>query len=157
MAGKPSRPKAPAGEPAPSASELIEFDDFQSVELQIAVENMTSHTKIADGTSKGPRVDLVELAERGFTVNLPRASCASGHNLMIEIAVIQPPSKRMKFSATTKVELVEKNSEVKGNKEPERVELSLIQFEEEAWERLKTLFTSRQNEIEDFFKAARGY
>jgi hypothetical protein len=130
----------------------IDFSAFQSIELRISASNETSRTKVSDGAETAPKIALIEFLERGLTLELPKHSCAQGHHLTLEIQVVSPPEKRMRFSATTKVDAVLKQAD-----HSERANVSLIQFKEEAWDALRRLFSSRQTEIEDFFKASKGF
>lgn len=125
---------------------------FQSIELRISASNETSHTQISDGAPKSPKIGLIEFLEHGLALELPKHSCAQGHHLTIKIQVVSPAEKRMDLSMTAKVDAVAKQPD--GS---ERADVTLVQLKEDAWETFQRLYTSRQTEIEDFFKAAKGF
>jgi hypothetical protein len=58
----------------------------------------------------------------------------------------------MMLEMTAKVEEINP-----GEEGVDRVRLALNQYEEKDWAKYLGLFSNRQNEIEDFLKAARGY
>jgi hypothetical protein len=133
--------------------ELISLGDFKSIELAITVENTTSRTKT--GPEKG--VILVEFLEQGIVLDVPKASCAQGHNLTIEIRRKDNPDAEL-VSVTGKVEKLKKNAQVDGEEaEFMRAEIGLVQFDEHEWQAFKDLFSNRQAEIEKFLAGARGY
>jgi hypothetical protein len=125
---------------------------FQSVHLEIALKNLTSKTTISDGRPGSGKVQLIEFRPKGMILEVPRRSCAPGHSLILDAKVTEPAASRMSFPATAKVHKVEEVSD-----EVDRLDLGLLQYVEEDWKKLQELFGSRQREIEEFLRAAKGY
>jgi hypothetical protein len=140
---------------------LINPDDFRSVRLKISLNNTTTKTEIKDGkrffgNKKGTSGDnleitLIELLDQGMILEVPGQSCAQGHNLLITVESLntKPP---ITFQTSAKVMKMEKVSD-----DRDTIEINLIQFDDTGWQALKGLYGNRQNEIEEFFKAAKGY
>ncbi|HUP56587.1 MAG TPA: hypothetical protein VM598_03985 [Bdellovibrionota bacterium] len=120
--------------------ELIRASDFRSIELKIRFTNSTSRTLTESG------VRLIEFTERGLALEVPKASCAQGHNLAIEITRVDVPDSEP-MQLTGKVEsFVE-----------QRADVGLVQYDEKKWEDLQALFNRRQEEILAFISSTRGY
>lgn len=131
------------------SDELIRVSDFESMKIRIEVKNTTTRTEVP----KNAAVELLEIHDRGVVLALPAQSCAHGHNLMISFQATTPQKKEFSFVSTAKVELAEKLDD----DDQLRITLSFLQYDEAGWRRFCDGFNSRQAEIEEFFKAARGF
>jgi hypothetical protein len=127
---------------------VVNFADFTPVKLVFHVENLT--TKMA--VKKGSPITLSEFKERGFILELPERSCAKGHHLLVDVSTSGKPGTQIKLEMTGKVENVEVLGEGVCT-----VDVTLLQFDESKWQELRDYYFNRQNEILDFFTAARGY
>ena len=127
----------------------LKISDFNSIQCFIKLQNLTTRTTVKEL----PKSIIAEFGERELVVEIPARSCAQGHNLMGDIEIVPVgPERKWQFVFTATVKMIE------GHGNPvERVTLSLVQFPEAEWERLQKVFNSRQDEIEDFLKSARGY
>ncbi len=126
----------------------INDSDFQSIELICYIRHAHTGTELRDPS----RIKVIELGEKEITLEIPPKTFASGHYLVLGISARGlPPEKTMKpFVTEAKIESVVNLDGA------DQLRLSLTQFEPEKWEELKRLFSSRQNEIERFFKNVRG-
>lgn len=146
---KGEEPKASQLQETESDGEfVVNFADFTPVKLEFKVENLFTQTSVKKGSS----VVLSEFKERGFILELPARTCASGHHLFIEVSTQGKPGKQIRMEMTCKVEQVDSIGEGVCT-----VEVSLLQFDEGKWQELQDYYSGRQNEILDFFSAARGY
>jgi hypothetical protein len=125
------------------------FDSaFQAITVEITLTNTTTRTTVKESTT----IKLVEIAEQGIALEVPPRTCAQGHNLLFELKLVKPgATKPFALKATGKV------SEVESLDGADRADVVLIQFDEKEWEQVLSAFMSRQSEIEEFLKAARGY
>jgi hypothetical protein len=121
---------------------------FQTISVEVALTNTTTNTSVKEPGA----MSIVEFGEQSLTLEVPARTCAQGHNLLIEMKIISPGVARViSFSATGKAEDVEKIDDT------ERVSIGFVQFDEEEWRHVLLVFSSRQQEIEDFLKSSRGY
>ncbi len=127
---------------------LINLEDFDSVVLKFSIRNNTSGTTV----DKSGAIQLVELGERDLILELPARVCQKGHNLMIEIESQKGTKTLIPFSANVKVDSVEKLTP-----DADKVQITLIQYDQVGWDRFRSLYSERQNEIEKFLTGARGY
>jgi hypothetical protein len=147
MSAQPNK-KDDSGQPL----ELIDASDFRSLKLQISVVNTTTETR----TSKNDKnIRLVEIQNRGMTLEIPTRKCNEGHNLIIEIVGTTPRKKEFKFSCTAKVEKLEPGNPLQGE-HVDRIDVIFMQYDEHAWEDFLYEFSQRQAEILDFFERAKG-
>ena len=128
--------------------EFLNPADFKSIQLTVLVKNATTRTEVP----KDKKVVFVQFFEEAVELEVPLRTCSMGHSLLIEIEIAGTPKKTEKFEATGKVKQIKRTSD-----EMESIVLELVQFKNKNWENLKSLFTSRQTEIEEFLKATRGY
>ena len=113
--------------------------------------NSTTRTEVP----KGSGVEIVEFLERGMVLQLPARSCARGHMLVVTVSLKDPKKKAEEdwvFETTAKVEEHRSLEDA-----VDQVTLALVQYHEKEWFQLQELFSSRQNEIELFLHAARGW
>lgn len=145
------------------AEELIRIADFDSIELDIAVKNMTSGAEIKNGkrsyggheesTNSGVvlEIQLVEFKENGLLLEVPPMTGAVGHTLVVTVKTRNAP-EQVEFFATCKVEKVDR-IKTSGR---ERFTVSFVDYETIAWRALLSCYGSRQNQIEEFFQAVKG-
>lgn len=142
--------------------DLINLDDFKSVEWDISLSNSTTGTAIKDGMriygsakqeksdSEDLRIRFVEFLDKGFVLEVPANSCSDGHNLLLDIAT-KGASKDIKLKGSAKVTKVEKLENKKL-----QIEVNLVQYDDAQWQAMKAIFSDRQNDILEFFKAVKG-
>jgi hypothetical protein len=160
-------------------NDLIRSQDFRSVSLKISLLNLDTKVEIADGKrlyksaekaagAHGKQVvHMTEFLEGkpGLVIDAPIDVCGKGHKIRLDITVLntEPEVRIVVEGEVKKVERsdvmdywdAEDIKHVQGSQD--RVALELTNYSENEWELFKMIFSSRQSEIEDFFKAARGY
>lgn len=133
------------------AEDVFNPKDFESIRLLVYFQNTTTGTKVDDPS----KCSLTEIGDKTLVLDLPARSCAKQHNVMVDIY------KADKSAASKSVELLKVTGKVFTTDETDddraRVTVECMQFDEESWIKLTELFSSRQTEIENFFKAVRGY
>ena len=145
------------------AAEVFQAADFKSVRLVVTFQNLTTRTEIKDRE----KIALIEVADRTILLENPGKSCSPGHSVLIKIerpikrklkAPLNSDAKRkpmpefeLLFDATGKVVSVEDTGDA-----VDKVLIDLIQFDVENWRRFMEVFSSRQDDIEKFFSAAKG-
>ena len=92
-----------------------------------------------------------EFTEKGFVIEVPTNTCASGHSLMIKIETAHA-KQNVKMTATCKVLEV-----IKIDKDVSRIVVELFQYEEREWSDLQNIYSSRQTEVMELFKTIKGY
>ncbi len=144
----------------------IDANDFKSFEICIGVDNTTARTEVKNYETASPKgesskkekllkmkvndlVQLIELQEQGVVLQLPPNSCSTGHNLTLTIEVISP-AKRVEFETTSKVKAVERMEDAQW------VTLQFLQFKDEDWKAFNKVYSSRQDQILDFFESVKG-
>lgn len=142
---KQKRPKTDT----PVDDDMIRLSDFVSTEVTIEIKNNTTNTEV----KHSELVQLLELLEKGMVLSLPARSCSKGHNLTLKVRAVTPDQKVYKFESTARVEEVEPHD----GYDTARIAISFLQFDESLWQNFQQSFGSRQAEIENFLKAARGY
>ena len=131
--------------------------------MEISLVNVTTNTQVSSGKRiyggkaqevKGGEdlsiVFLEFLDENGIKIEVPPRSCAAGHSVELSITT-RGAKENISFLASGKVE----ESVVLPNKKVE-LDITLIKFDQNVWEALKGLFSNRQDEILNFFDAAKG-
>lgn len=142
--------------------ELFNPNDFNSAQLVIVLTNNATRTEIREGKcfidgvpskiKEDNSVKFIEFLERGLVIEAPSHTCAMGHQIMLDIQLIAPKgTESHHFHTTTKVKSVEI---IEGNRQ--QIHLSLVQYDEKSWQKLRSFFEVRQNEIEDFFNLVKG-
>ncbi len=132
---------------SPPSLDLLFKNGPATFETLVTLKNVTTDAAEVDGSM----ISLLEFQEQGFALEVPSRSCASGHHLAIKILLRKPDEEEFHFDATVKVE---RTVDLPAKKK--RIEVTLMQYSSAAWERLQEMFSSRQNEIVDFFEAATG-
>lgn len=133
----------------PQDDGFFKASDFKSIELSFEINNTTTRTKFRDPGE----IRLIQMGDRELTLEVAPRSCAMGHGLMMSINAVTPEGETFPFSCTAKVE----ESERPDDSRMDRIRVALVQFNETDWEIFRRLFADRQNDIEKFFQAARGY
>jgi hypothetical protein len=128
--------------------QLVSEVHYESIRFGMGIVNTTAGTTIKEEDA----AQVIQILDMGFELELPKNSCASGHHLMIELYVQQPGGTTLLFGATTKVVAIENIFENR-----DRVEVKLVQFSEESWNKLRQMLERRQEEIYTFMRSARGH
>jgi len=146
-----------------SVTDLFNPSDFQSTRLEIDLSNTTTNTEIKDGKKffKGvhmiaPKIEIkiTEFVEKGLVMEVPSKTCAQGHNVVVEIRILNPQGNskaQMAFSFSGKVQNI---TSLDG--ETDTAEIRMVQFEEKAWQEFQSLYWGRQDEIDSYFQGMRG-
>ncbi|MBI3558358.1 MAG: hypothetical protein HY074_18985 [Deltaproteobacteria bacterium] len=145
------------------AAEVFQAADFKSVRFVVTFQNVTTRTEIREKE----KISLIEIAERSILLEIPGKSCSPRHSVLIRIerptkrklkAAVNADTKRkatpdyeLLFDATGKVVSVEDTGD-----SVDKVLIDLVQFDIENWRRFMEVFSSRQDDIEKFFSAAKG-
>lgn len=116
-------------------------EDFNTIRTKVTVNNTTTGTAL-----KSHRNRIVEILEKGMSLELPSDSCAVGDYLVVKIEYENEKGEKGVFKSGAKVESIQDSSVV----------VSLIQFDQIEWEVFLTIFMERQNAILKFFAAAKG-
>jgi len=122
---------------------FLKASDFESITMDITMKNITTNTEI----KKNPPVRFIELLEKGLILEVPIRSCAEKHHVMFQIKAKAPNKNPVQFNTTAMV--TEKEPLKDGY---EKISISLVQYEDKAWRELNGLFSTRQDEIDKFFK-----
>jgi hypothetical protein len=141
-------PQTKKKEKPSQAVELIDASDFRSLKLKITLMNTTTDTQAKKSEKQ---IRLVEVQNRGMTLEIPSRTCNEGHNLIIELVGTTHRKKEFTFSCTAKVENLQPVQEG-----VDRIDVTFMQFDERAWEDFLYEFTQRQAQIFDFFERAKG-
>jgi hypothetical protein len=148
---------------------LINVDDFRKIELVSELSNATTSTKLkhgkmtyTEGTSsldsggdktQDMHVEIEEFLDDGFILEIPTKFCAEGHSVEIEVFPKNAKGyEEFSFWASGAVKDKEKVSPTR-----EKIKLHFQEFKKTDYDQLKSIFAKRQDEILDFFKAAKGY
>ena len=162
---------------------LIDADDFKSFQLRISLTNEDTGVEVREGkryfrSSSGSRenrgeaapVEIFEFLDGEITVETPSDSALKGHRVRLEIETVNVPEPD-RFTLTGKVRKVEqpallayeygqderKVKDVLKIEVPrEALTITLDGDQTETLQRLRSLYSGRQNQILEFFKAAKG-
>jgi len=121
--------------------------------------NETSHT----GVMKGQRmfgeeqqkaasayVKFLEFIDKGMIIEVPHPSCGKGHTLCLDIQVCGIKNE-IHFEVTARVMEIENLDEGR-----DRIKVTLLTYDELFWNAFKSVFQNRQQEVTEFFFAAKG-
>lgn len=164
---KPSKnpPKQKEHSPKPPKIEgndfVINLDDFKSIRIIIAMNNLTTKTQISDGRriydgkfdskyDENLAIYLLEFLEAGLILEVPKKSCAQGHNVLLNLRTDGFPVD-LEFEVTAKVEQMDVLDNGKN-----KITLKFTQFNDKDWKAFQNLFNTRQKEIETFFESMKG-
>ena len=138
---------------------IINPDDFKSIEVHLVMINETSSTQVMKGRRKygeelvkqaSADVKFLEFADKGMVVEVPHPSCEKGHVLTLEIHVTGIKND-LNFTVTSKVSELEHLAEAR-----DRIHVTLVAHDEFFWNAFRSVFQKRQQDISDFFFAAKG-
>jgi nanoRNase/pAp phosphatase (c-di-AMP/oligoRNAs hydrolase) len=139
---------------ADNTAELFRIEDFDSFSVQVKLRNLTSktgagHNVVSIGSAPA-QIRLIDFQETGFALEAPERSAAEGHTVDCEFDVTgtTPP---LSFVLRAKVRAVTHLGESR-----ERIDFSVLDQSVYAIQTLIGIYSKRQNEIEEFLKAARG-
>lgn len=119
-----------------------------SFNFQIRIQNTTTRAEVPEK----PPCKLVQFLEKGLVLEVPIKACSKGHNLIIDVHAKDFGGRpNFKFSATGKVE--EHQSFLS---DTEQITVTFLQFNEADWKVLTGSVASRQEDIMNFFLAAKG-
>ena len=121
--------------------------------LTITAQNTTTRTDVGsgDGLELVEFLDAGDTGDAGVVLEFPKRSCAQGHNLMLRFHLERDNDEDIDISLTAQVKALE-NLE----KNVDKVTLKFVQFVEKDWVRFCQAYSSRQTDIENFLKAAKG-
>jgi hypothetical protein len=139
------------GSMANDSEELLGlFDEgiFHSIRVDISISNSTTRTEF----KKEPAITIVEFNDDGLVIESPAKCCASNHSLVLKMRAAPPTGESIEVIATAKVNEIEQAQDG-----IERLTLNLVQVHEADWNRFKSLFAARQDEINNFLTSSRGY
>lgn len=134
---------------------FVQGSDFNSMKVSIGLTVTAKRAGIhALKADDEPR--LVELRDDGITLDLPEGVCLSGDRVLVQLQVKTPEGQRATFSAPAQVEGLDPPKEGA----PQNRVAVILRFLLAAsadWATFRRVFDSRQREIDDFMKAAKGY
>lgn len=133
-----------------NAEDVFNPKDFESIKLIVYFANTTTGTAIKDPG----KISLTEIGEKHLTLDLPSKSCNAKHNVTVDI-------KRFDKQQKKEIEIVKATGKVHSfqdvGDDRARVVIECVQFDEKSWADLLAFYSNRQQEIEAFFKAVKGY
>ena len=124
--------------------------------IQIIVDsfvNITSDTDLLRGVSPVERkntVVFVELFGEGMVLEVPAKACGVGNHLGLKIRTVNARDE-MSLEATGKVIKMDPCGDNRM-----QVRIQFVQFQKLMWEKFLRIFSERQDQIVDLFKALRG-
>ena len=127
---------------------LVKASDFVSMQTRIGITNNTAKTELLGDD----HVKLIEFSEDTLTLEVPKNVGSQGHNLTLNITVYDGSQSPLLLVCTGKIEAFEALENKIG-----KIVVRFIQYDVDAWRKFINTFSSRQDDIETFFRAARGY
>ena len=100
---------------------------------------------------KGSVIRLLELMDRGLTLDVPTKTCAEGHTLALDIKLYESDEVEVHFQCTVRVDEVTREDAGR-----DKIKTSLAQVDEIAWAKIGKVYAKRQEDIFKFFAAAKG-
>lgn len=131
------------------AADVFKASDFSSLKLHVALSNNTTHTEVKDKS----KLSLLEIGEKSLVLEVPLNSCNVKHMLLIEISQPEKGSKKNKPLLVATGKVLEREDLNDGMA---RITVDCVQFDEKSWKDLINIYSSRQKDIEEFFKAVKG-
>jgi hypothetical protein len=138
----------------------IDPADFRSVELKAVLRPRDPR-----GRERAPvAVRICELREPGFLLEVPSGLLQKGQEAALEI-FREAGDEFPLLQGAVRVDSVEREETLSYNENDvslqkaavDSVEARLTAFRPEDWDSLVSIFSVRQQEIEEFLRAARGY
>lgn len=147
---------------ATSEDLLIDPNDFKSIRLDISLHNLTTKTKIEGGkrvidalkttkSEEGLHIDLVEILDGFLTLETPAKIGAQGHTLELKI-MTENRTPQVIVEVQGEIQVVEPLPDGRL-----QVVVQLVNPKDASWLKLLAMFSQRQEEIENFFAAVKGY
>ena len=147
--------------------ELLDIQVFQQVEVDVALENLTSGTGLTGdrrtfgaetvhGDESGESredplgIRLMEFTPKGVALDVPFRTAAQGHVVRIGFDV---RGAKLPFNFSVKG-IVSKVQALDAGRE--KFEIELTEFDPQYMNALRSVFDQRQNEIERFLGQAKG-
>jgi len=141
----------------PSDDDLFLIEDFESIQVRVAVENQTSKTSVdfdarvygdvaVQFASGHEPIRLMELRDAGISLDAPARTATAGHILDCTIDVSGTPIP-LCFKVRGRV-----SAEIPLEENRVKLDVELIDFEARFFDALRSLFSKRQAEIEDFLQ-----
>jgi hypothetical protein len=141
---------------------LIDPNDFKSIQLNVSLHNVTTKTRIEDGkrvfdqmkTSKaeeGLHIELIEILDGFLTLETPPKIGAQGHLLELRIST-ENRNPQISVEVQGEIHLMETLPDGRL-----QIVVQLVNPKDASWLSLVALFSQRQEEIENFFAAVKGY
>lgn len=131
-----------------NAEDVFKAEDFESIRLIIRFKNFTTNTEVKDYTKNS----LIEVGEKSLVLEVPEKSCNAKHNVMVKVSRQKKKLEEELLNATGKVAEIENVGE--GFL---KIKVEFVQVDDESWTNFLSMYSNRQDEIENFLKAARGY
>jgi hypothetical protein len=133
------------------ASEVFKIEDFKSIVLFIIYKNLATNMTYNNG------IEMTEFTLDTVTLLLPPKSNNTGQHCLVEIYK-KLPNEKSKENKKPDVHFTGKVLEVEVLETLEiKSKIKLVQYEEKEWLNFLKIYENRQEEIENFFKAVRGY
>lgn len=138
---------------------MLRDEDFRSIELHLSFVNTTTKTTVQDGKkfigdeqvlSADTGVRLVEFRENGMLLEVPARSGAAGHQLQLKIWTVGA-ALEVELSSVVTVSSVERLGAGR-----DQFEVVFNEVDSRSWKDLQAVFASRQDQINEFLKAAKG-
>ncbi|MGE4234623.1 MAG: hypothetical protein AB7F43_14990 [Bacteriovoracia bacterium] len=119
---------------------MLDLKDFQSIDIEFLVENLFTKATIRGAP---PEIAVLEIDESNFSLSLPNTFCNVKQHLMLE--VFHEGQEVLRATANVKKKEDQKDGTA-------HYHLKLVQFDNKSWEKFMGLYTSRQEEIDNFFE-----
>ena len=123
------------------------FGMTKKINLKIDATNITSSLAI-HGSQDHP-IRINEFLEAGMILDLPLASASEGHQLLLEVHLLENQLEILVFTATAKILRIE-------NSDLMHATIKFVQFDPFIWKQLLTTFESRQYEIQHILESLKG-
>lgn len=142
---------------------LINPDDFKSFEITVGFRNATTDTAVQGETKsqkdyvdsnsdKDQSISLIEFEEETLKLSIPTYLCASGHSVEIQL-VVEGAGAPLLIDILGKVESVNSTDD----EDRQEAQINLTDYDKDRWKALRDLYGKRQDDINEFLKAARGF
>lgn len=137
--------------PELDAGDVFEPSAFQSMTSAFTViKNLTTRTEAEEPGEAA----ICEVRDQGICFEVGKSIGAKGHSLMLAIMVTAPSKKgpvTVKFEATASIKSIEITPD--GGS---RIDVDFVQYEEKGWQKVLSLYSARQEEINQFLSMVKG-
>lgn len=128
--------------------EDVDASVFESMKLVVS-SIVHAHTKVA---FKDPsQFNIIEFSEKELLMEIPPKSYAIGHYLMLKLDVKGSKTPFKTLEVEGKIEALENLDGA------DQIRFSMSQFSHAEWEKIRAAFSSRQEDIQNFFASVKGY